>query len=332
MRKWTVLYYEVLQYQEENLRLLHEKFKVLTLPDPTYDTPFILTQADVILMPLGFFFGKEKIDQASKLKIIASNTTGHPHIDVAYARDKGLKVVTLKNQKAFLKKITPTAELTWGLIIALTRNIIPAHRSVLEGKWDRRPFGGPSMLSRMSLGVAGYGRLGSLVASYGKSFGMTVRYYDPFVSKKNTGIRRVASLKELVRLSNIVTVHIPHERETENLFNRETFACFRKGSYLINTSRGELVDHQALLDCLIDGRLAGAALDVFEGEFHPGFQGQFGSHPLVEYAQKHSNLIITPHIGGSTIDAWKMTEEYTIKKVVHEFHKNLFKRRNPSEI
>ncbi|MDP2913208.1 MAG: NAD(P)-dependent oxidoreductase, partial [Candidatus Omnitrophota bacterium] len=295
MKKPVIVYYEILKYQPENLRLLSDNFRIISLPDPNAGTLKILGQADVVLAPLGYYFGKEKIDLASKLKVIASNTTGHPHIDADYAGKKGVKVITLKKYKEFLQKITPTAELTWGLIIALTRNMITAYRSVLEGRWDRRPFGASSMLSRMNLGIAGYGRLGKMVGRYGRSFGMAVRYYDPFVSSATGGIKRVNSLRELIKSSDIVTIHIPHNPGTENLFDRKTFSGFKKGSYLINTSRGELIDHEALLKCLEDGTLAGAALDVFEGEFKSDFSGILKKHPLIKYAGKHANLIITPH-------------------------------------
>lgn len=316
MSRFSVLYYHILKYQPENLKLLQENFDVIELPAPCCDSLDVLGKVDVILAPLGYYLGKDKIEQASKLKVIASNTTGHPHIDVISAREKGIEVITLKDYPEFLKTITPTAELTWGLIVALTRNVIPANKFVMEGKWDRRPFGGAAMLSRMSLGVAGLGRLGTMVASYGKCFGMTVRYYDPFVSNSQLGIARKESLEELVQVSDIITIHIPHLQETENMFNKNIFAHFKKGSYLINTSRGELVDHKALLECLLDGTLAGAAVDVFEGEFEPEFPKRLREHPLYQYAHEHSNLIITPHIGGSTVDAWSLTEEFTIKKVV----------------
>lgn len=321
MAKPVLVYYRILKYQPENLRLLRKNFRVINLPDPGADTAKILSQADVVLAPLGYYFGKEKIDQAPRLKVIASNTTGHPHIDIDYAGKRGIRVITLKEHKKFLQKITPTAEFAWGLIIALIRNMIPAYKSVLEGRWDRRPFGGSSMLSRMSLGIAGYGRLGKMVGRYGKVFGMTVRYYDPFVFSESDGIERANSMKELVRASDIVTIHIPHNPGTENLFDRKMLANFKRGSYLINTSRGELLDHEALLRCLEDGTLAGAALDVFSSEFKSGFTGILKKHPLIRYAGRHANLIITPHIGGSTIDAWHLTERYTIDETIKALKK-----------
>ncbi len=314
--KAVLIYYEILNYQPKNLQLLDKKFNVTTLPDPTHDKPQKLKEAEVILAPLGYYLGQEKIDSSPKLKVIGSNTTGHPHIDVDYAQKKGIRVVTLKEEHAFLKTITPTAELTWGLIIALTRNILPACLSVIDGQWDRRPFGGPFMLSRMKLGVAGYGRLGKKVASYGICFGMKVMYYDPFVNCSQPGIDRAKSLKELVSITDIVTIHIPHEPETEGLFSEKIFAAFKKGSFLVNTARGELIDQDVLIKCLNNGTLAGAAVDVLEGEFVSGFDTAIRQNPLWQYAQNNDNLIITPHIGGSTIDAWRLTEAHTIKSIL----------------
>ena len=316
MGKPTLIYYDILQYVQPNLDLLNKHFEVVTLPDPSFDTPEILGQATVILAPLGYFLGKEKIDQASHLKVIGSNTTGHPHIDVSYAKHRNIRVITLKDYSDFLDTITPTAELTWGLIIALTRNLVPAYRSVINGQWSRWPFGGKAMLSRMTLGVAGLGRLGRMVASYGRAFGMKVEFYDPYVANHPPDYVRHDSLEELVGAVDVVTVHIPHETRTEKLFDNKVFSCFKNGSYFINTSRGELVEDQALLEALTSGKLAGAAVDVLNGEFEPGFNKHVPSQPLVTYASTHDNLVITPHIGGSTLDAWSLTQEFTVLQVI----------------
>jgi D-3-phosphoglycerate dehydrogenase / 2-oxoglutarate reductase len=318
--KPVLIYYEILGYTPENLALLNDRFEIITLTDPSQASPPVLQKAEVILAPLGYFCGKQTIDHASKLKIIGSNTTGHPHIDVGYARSKGIRVITLKNQHKFLKTITPTAELTWGLIIAVTRNIISGFQSVLQGKWSRWPFGGKNMLSRMSLGVVGYGRLGKKVASYGSCFGMQVGCFDPYIDRIPKAVKRFATLADLVSSSDIITVHVPHEPETENMFSRRIFAKFQPGAYFINTSRGELVDQDALLEALEKKILAGAAIDVLADEFKPDFQKTTMDHPLIKYASTHSNLIITPHIGGSTQDAWHLTQAHTIELILEALH------------
>jgi D-3-phosphoglycerate dehydrogenase len=311
----TALYYDMLRYQPENLALLESRFNLRRLPDPSHDGDDILGDVEVGFAPLGYFFGAEKMDRMPHLKVIASNTTGHPHIDVDEAKRRGVAVVTLKDDHVFLDGITPTAELTWGLIIALTRNVMPAYRSFLDGHWDRRPFGGTAMLSRMSLGVIGLGRLGGKVAGYGKAFGMDVAYYDPFVDAGGI-YTRYDDLHALIGRSNIVSLHVPHEPETTGMLGRTCFESMRPGSFFVNTARGELIDFDALLDGLRSGRLAGAGLDVFEGEFEPGFADRIKSHPLWQYAQSHDNLVITPHIGGSTYDAWRLTEQRTIERVL----------------
>ena len=252
------------------------------------------------------------IDACPRLRVIVSNTTGHPHIDIEYARERGVYVACLKFAQDFLRTITPTAELTWALLLALTRNVVPAFRAALDGRWNRRPFGAPAMLSSMSLGIVGHGRLGTMVARYGKAFGMVVRYYDPFVASSSEGAERVAKLETLVESSDVVTLHVPHEKTTENLVSRSVLARFKPRSYLINTARGELIDWVAVLEALETGHLAGAAFDVFEGEFDPGFGDTYPTHPVLQYARRHDNLILTPHIGGSTVDAWRRTEQWAI--------------------
>lgn len=312
MNKPRLIYYNILKYQKDNLVLLNKYFEVIVLEDPSKDTDSLLENADVCLAPLGYFFGKDKIDKCKKLKCIGTNTTGVPHIDMEYSELNGIKVYSLKDQQEFLETITPTAEHTWGLLLALTRNIIPATNSVLDGNWDRRPFGGRNMLSRLSLGVIGYGRLGKRVAQFGKAFGMNVRYFDPFQNESD--IEKVDDLAKLVSQSDVVSLHVPALNETKNLINSELLSSFKKGSYFINTARGELVDDDALLKVLESGLLAGAALDVLDGEFAPDFDVR--NHPLYTYAKDHSNLLLTPHIAGSTYDAWFETERRIIDMII----------------
>ena len=314
--KPIALYYSIMGFQATSLSLLNSYFEVRELQNPTQDSEQLLRDVQVLFAPLGYLTNKAKMDQCENLVAIASNTTGHPHIDVEYAKNKGISVVTLKDEKQFLQTITPTAELTLGLIVAITRNIVPAVDSVLGGEWNRRKHGGSRMLSRMSIGIVGYGRLGSLVSNYAQSLGMRVGYYDPFLGRR-PNVHQYHSLEELVSESDVVTVHVPHEITTENIIDKNLLAAFKDDSYLINTSRGELVDNEALIDALTSGKLAGAALDVIDGEFAPDFR--VNNSLLWDYARANNNLIITPHIGGSTIDAWGLTEDHTIRVLIKLF-------------
>jgi len=311
------LYFEILHYDPSNIELLSKNYEVLTLRDPSLVDKEILKDVTAVFAPLGYYFGAEFIDLAPKLEIIATNTTGVPHIDVDYASKRGISVISLKGERAFLRKITPTAEFTFGLMLALIRKIPPAFNSVLEGNWNRWEFGGPKMISSMSLGIVGLGRLGTMIARYASCFGMDTAYYDPYISpRRRSKATRVNSIAELVSTRDIITVHIPLEEKNRNFFNRERFSCFKSNSYFINTSRGEVVDSMALLESLESGKIAGAALDVLDGEFEPSFPGKVSNHPLVEYAGSHDNLIITPHIAGSTRDAWFKTQRFIIEKAI----------------
>lgn len=254
---------------------------------------------DTVLVPTGKYYGKEFFGQYPQVRTIASNTTGSDHVDVAYCKEHGIRVITLENDP-IRYELTAVAELTIGLIIALTRNLIPARQSVLDGKWDRYPFGGPKMLSKMTLGILGvYGRLGVMVRELAEAFNIQVIGWDTLYPVP-------MGYDFILGNSDIVTIHIP-KKGNEGFCNKEFFQKMKEGSYFINTSRGEIVDEDALLWALETGKLRGAATDVLAGEFAPGFDVK--SNKLVKYAQTHDNLIITPHIGGSTEDSWAMTEK-----------------------
>lgn len=314
-KKPRLLYYEILKYQKSNIDILNDYFEVTTLPDPDYNQPGTLNEIEVLLAPLGFFFGQDIIDACPNLRIIGSNTTGEPHVDRAYAESRGISVVSLKDDQEFLNRVTPTAEHTWGLILAVTRRVPWAFNAVLNGEWNRRSFGARKMLSEMDLGIVGLGRLGKMIAGYGEAFRMNVRYYDPYVNEiESLILEKAGTLYELVHTSDIVSVHVPLNNETKGLINKEVFRHFKNGAYLINTSRAEIVDKHFLLKSLQSKRLAGAGLDVLDGEFQKGFDAS--AHELVNYAKEHDNLLITPHIGGSTIDAWTKTEGRIIKKLI----------------
>lgn len=318
MRK--ALYFDILQYREENLARLREMFEIVTRHSPAEATDADLAVAEVIFAPLGYCFDDAFFARTPLLKVLATNTTGVPHIDCAAAALRGIQVYSLRDEREFLNTITPTAEHTIGLMLAVTRHLVPAYHSVMQGKWSRWQYGGDAMLSRMKLGIVGMGRLGSMVARFCSVLGTDVSYYDPYISHDPSWTCvRCESLRELVSKSDIVSVHIPMNEENRHFFNRSVFHSFKRGSYFINTARGEVVDSDALVDALEEGIVKGAALDVLDGEFSPDFQERVLKHPLVKYAQRHPNLIITPHIAGSTEDAWTVTQRFVIEKAIAYF-------------
>ena len=145
------------------------------------------------------------MDRCPKLQAIVTNTTGVPHIDVGAAAARGIQVFSLKDEQAFLQTITATAEHTWGLLLALLRRTPWSFQAVLGGKWNRFEFGAPAMLSRLSLGIVGLGRLGTMVARYGAAFGMQVRYHDPYVKAPANRPERKDTIQDLVSVSDVPT-------------------------------------------------------------------------------------------------------------------------------
>jgi D-3-phosphoglycerate dehydrogenase len=306
--KPRALYYRILRYQPENRELLRAAFDTIELDDPRHETPEILAGIEVLFAPLGFRVDDEKMAQCPKLRAIVSNTTGVPHIDVAAAHKRNVVICALHDEPVFLDAITPTAEHTIGLLLAVWRRIPAAHAAALRGAWDRRPWAAPRMLSRMRLGIVGCGRLGQKVAVIARAFGMDVAYYDPYVSGG------MDSLLMLASRSDVLSLHAPANSETINLVSRAILEALPRGAVVINTARGELLDLDALLDLLEAGHIAAAALDTLPGEYDPEFAKGLAASRVARFAREHDNLLLTPHIGGSTVDAWRETECFVIEK------------------
>lgn len=302
------LYYRVLGYQKENLSRLRELFEVEEFEDPREDREDVLERVKVLFAPLGFALDGSRMDRCSALKAIVSNTTGVPHIDVAAATRRGIAVCALHNEPAFLDRITPTAEHAIGLMLAAHRQLIPSSASATAGSWNRRPWSAPKMLSRMRLGIVGYGRLGRKVAEISRAMDMDVAWFDPYVEGS------MCTIIDLARRSDVLSLHATATPETRHLVSRQVLDALPPGAVVVNTARGELLDLDALLDRLEAGHVRAAALDTLDGEYQPGFLSRLAESRVVQYARTHDNLILTPHIGGSTVDAWLETERFVIEK------------------
>ena len=216
---------------------------------------------------------RQVFDAASRLKILVSPTTGLNHIDLEEAARRGIQVISLRGEVEFLKDVRATAELTMGLLLSLVRHIPAAVADTRRGSWDRDTFQGRELYGKTA-GVVGYGRLGQIVARYLQAFDMRVLVADPDIDPEDLGpgLSRVP-LSKLLAESDVVTLHVNLCDDTYGFFGREQFATMRPGGWFINTSRGELIDEQALLDFLQSGHLAGAALDVLCDERSSGMAG-----------------------------------------------------------
>jgi len=249
------------------------------------------------------------IASCPSLQAIITPTTGLDHIDLAAAEDHRIKVFCLRGETEFLNTITSTAEHTWALVLCLVRRIVPAHQGVCGNQWQQDQFRSFE-LSGKTLGIVGLGRLGTMVARYGLGFGMRVLFYDPFQTVYPAGANPMMSLDALLAASNVITVHVPLNADTTGLIGRRELELLPPRAYLVNTSRGRIVDEEALLAALESGRVAGAAVDVLADEQSVAS----GDHPMVRYARLHDNLIITPHIGGAAEDAIERTDMFVMRR------------------
>ncbi len=266
---------------------------------------------DALILRFSHRIDRDLIRRAPRLRLIATNATGTDHIDEVAAREHGISVISLRGETAFLETIPSTAELTWGLLLALTRRIPAAAADVVAGQWRRDLFTGRDLAGRR-LGIIGCGRIGRKVARYGLAFGMTVAAFDREPIQIPGEVAAFADLGELFATSDVVSIHLPYTAETRHLIGGTLLARLPAGAVLINTARGAIVEEHALFSALTTGRLAGAALDVLDGETDAGFAN---THPLIHYAATHSNLLITPHIGGASADSWRKTEEFIARRV-----------------
>jgi D-3-phosphoglycerate dehydrogenase len=271
-----------------------------------------VADADVLWVRLRHRIDAALLGAAPKLKAIATPTTGLSHIDLQAAEARGVQVVSLRGATDFLRTIRGTAEHTIGLILALLRNLPAAVDHTRCGGWDRNLFCGSELYGR-TVGIVGYGRLGRIVAKYLHAFDAKVVATDrPGSAGDRDPFVNSVSMEELLGVSDIVSLHVNLCPETEGFFGQSHFDAMRTGAYFVNTARGELVNEHALLNALETRQLAGAALDVLCGEplANPG------DHPLVQYSQRHSNLILTPHIGGCTRESMERTELYLAGRLV----------------
>jgi len=272
----------------------------------------VIENYDGLIVRLGIHWSHELLARAKNLKFIGTPTTGLNHIDLDAAQDLRIDVVSLSGLQG-LDCVTSTAEHAFGLLLALVRNTCAAHQSVLAGQWDRDSFTGRELRGK-TVGVLGMGRLGRMFANLARAFQMRVVYYDPFVATDD--FERCDSLSALAEQADVISIHVKLNAETVAFLGSAFFESCRPGAFLINTSRGELIDEDSLIDAIESGKLAGVALDVLSGEPETG---QVYESPIIECARCHSNVILTPHVGGATLDAMRATEELLAVELVRRF-------------
>jgi len=233
---------------------------------------------------------RELLQAGDRLKVIGRAGVGVDNIDLQTATELGIAVINAPGGNT-----VSVAELAFGVLLSLVRNIHIAVESMRGGRWDRSRLGGSELRGR-TMAIIGLGRIGSEMARRARAFGMTLIAYDPFVPParfEELGVERMERLSDAMDRADVVTVHTPLTADTVGLIGAPELGRLGRGVIVLNLARGGIVAEDALSDALTSGRIAGAALDVFIGE------PLAADHPL----RAVPNLILTPHLGASTSDA-----------------------------
>lgn len=249
----------------------------------------VIADADAIIIRSGVTADAELIEKATKLKAIARAGVGVDNVDLAKATENGVVVMNTPGGNTI-----STAEHTFGMMIALSRHIPQGHQSLVEGRWDRKKFVGVELKGK-TLGIIGLGRIGQAIAVRAQAFEMTVIAYDPYLPAEVAKAINVelVELDDLYAQSDYLSLHAMVTDETKNMINAESIAKMKDGVRILNAARGALINSADLAEAIKSGKVAGAALDVYEVEPPPA------DHPLVGL----ENVLHTPHLAASTSDA-----------------------------
>ncbi|SNZ07058.1 D-lactate dehydrogenase [Persephonella hydrogeniphila] len=277
--------------------------------------------ADIVSVFIYSKLSKEVIDKMPELKLIITRSSGYDHIDVKYAREKGIKVAYIPGYGN-----NTVAEYTFALILALARKFKPMIENITRGIFTREGMMGIDIMGK-TIGIIGTGRIGSHVARIAHGFGMKILAYDRSKNEEliqKYGVKYIG-LEELLSQSDIVTVHLPYNRATHFLINRFNIKLMKLDSILINTSRGEVVELEAIVEALKEGRLAGGVgLDTIETEItaEEALLKESAITTLklkkaaeAKYLLSQENVIVSPHLAYYTKDASERILDTTVENI-----------------
>ena len=241
--------------------------------------------------------------EGTNVNLINTCSTGMNHIDVEYCKSNGIEMYSLTNDYELINDLPSTSELAFGLLLDLMRNITVSNNATKRDKsWDYLPFVGQQMKD-FKVGIVGYGRLGKIMAKFCKAFDAEVYIYDPYSSEST-----IDTLEELFEICDAVSLHVHVTNETRYMIN---YQLFTKGvKFLVNTSRGEIVNELDVMRALKNGSLLGYAADVIEDEF-----GNLEKSPLLNLENPEINCILTTHIGGMTIQGQTKAYKWAVNKL-----------------
>ena len=256
-----------------------------------------ITDCEIVVIRSATKLTKEVLDKAEQLKIIARCGVGIDNVDLDFAKSKSIFVTNSPSAN-----LISVVELTVALIISVSRKLSLADSHLKKGEWNRSQFLGNELYGK-TLGIVGFGKAGRLVAERMKSFGMSIVFYDPYVTDWN-GSEESIKLDDLLRTADVVSIHVIKTKDTENLISKDMLDLLKPSSVIINTSRGGVLDEDYLFELLESEKIFGAGLDVYSNEPPKNVDRYNGL-----------NLVTTPHIGASTNEAQLKAGLETIENI-----------------
>ena len=242
--------------------------------------------------------------EGTDVSLINTCSTGMNHIDVEYCNKNNIKIYSLTKDMELINDLPSTSELAFGLMMSLLRKIPQSKNHVSEYKWDYTQFMG-RQVKDLRIGIVGYGRLGKMMHKYCRSFGATVMVYDPYVTNIACN-----SLENMISNADVISLHVHVTPETKYIINKEILGYCKKSPYIINTSRGEIVNETDIVNALKLGLISGYGADVIENEFD-----DLKKSPIIKAMNAGENIIVTPHVGGMTIEGQTKAYKWAINKL-----------------
>ena len=267
---------------------------------------------DVFWFRLNHKITKEIVSN-SRCKYILCAATGLDHIDLEACKENDIIVLSLKGETEFLKEVRATAEHTLCLLLTLMRKTKNAFRHVETGNWNRYAFQGFELYKK-KVGIYGMGRLGKILADYYYALGMEVYYYDIIEQNISSKFIKTNNPKELFRKVDILSIHLPYNKKTHFIIDKDILKYLKPASFIVNTARGGVINEFDLLQSLKNKKISGYATDVLYGE------PNINEHPIVKYSKYNENVVITPHIGGNTFESIEKTEFFIANKFKKLFY------------
>jgi D-3-phosphoglycerate dehydrogenase len=257
-----------------------------------------------------------KIDEEllinTNVKLINTCSTGLNHIDIDFCNKNSIEIYSLTTDYKLINELPSTAELAFGLMLSILRNIPKANDHVKSKAWDYTKFVG-RQVKDLTIGIIGFGRLGKMMYNYCTAFGMRVLVYDPYKKQEMDDIfllNQYAELDEIIKQCDVISLHVHVSNSTFHMINEQLLGKCEKMPYIINTSRGEIVKEDDVINALQTNKIAGYATDVLEDEF-----GNLQNSNIIDAMNNGYNIIITPHIGGMTIEGQTKAYIWAINKL-----------------